>query len=229
MSGAERMSSTGAAVTQEKTGTRGRAHGRRPRRAARTALDGGRHQRRVERAGDVELQRADAARSRASAAARRSRCGRRTARAGPGALSLATVTPWRARSPRRVVVPRRASAAEHRAVAGVADIRRPRSSDEPQRVGLGDRAGGGERGSARRASGPATASDAAAPRATPAGEARAEDRGLGEARVLVGARERVVADEVADELEQVGPVVERRRRACRASGSPGRGRGPRWA
>ena len=38
-----------------------------------------------------------------------------------------------------------------------------------------------------------------------AGQGGGEDRGLGEARVLVGAGERVLADDLRDEVEQLGP------------------------
>ena len=42
-----------------------------------------------------------------------------------------------------------------------------------------------------------------APERLPAGEARAEDRGLREARALLGARKRVLADDLLDEREQI--------------------------
>ena len=160
-----------------------------------------RHQRRVERAGDVELDRADAARR-----AARPRRPRSPAGAGEHELAGRVVVGDgdavrggdRLRRRRRRRRARRASCRRR-----ASDISRPRSDDQPQRVALGDRAGGGERAQlAERVAGDGVG--AAASSADPAGERGAEDRGLREARVLVGARERILADELGDELEQVG-------------------------
>ena len=196
-------------------------------------LGGRLHRGRVERAGDVERA------SRAGRASRGLRAGARRARRAapdsttwPGALSLATVTPCGGRDrPRRR--PRSPpSEREHRAAVPPASaIRRPRSTT--RRSGVVARRA--RRRRRARSSSPSEwpASAAAVPssaRRVPAGEAGAEDRGLGEAGRLVGARERVLADERGDELEQVGrarrdEVAHVRRLAALAGEEDDRGSG----
>jgi hypothetical protein len=118
----------------------------------------------------------------------------------PGALSLATVTP-----PASAISRASSSEApderEHAAVAGLAH-QLAAQHDELERVVAAQHAGGGERGElAERMTGGGGRMQV---QGVPAGDRRAEDRGLGVAGVLTGAREGVLADELGHALEQSG-------------------------
>ena len=105
----------------------------------------------------------------------------------------------------------------------------PRSTTSAQRVVAVEHAGGGQRGelAERVAGGGGTAVEL---ERVPAGEAGAEDRGLGEAGALLDAREGVLADQLGARARAGRGRAARRGRACRGSGCPGRGtaRPGRW-
>ena len=79
--------------------------------------------------------------------------------------------------------------------------------DELERVVDGEHAGGGQRGQlAERVAGGGAGRHVVGEPA-PAGDRRAEDRGLLEAGALLDARERVLADELEAALEQLGAAL----------------------
>ncbi len=101
----------------------------------------------------------------------------------------------------------RAEHGEHRAAAGLLAGDRhqqPAQRDEAQAVALVERAGDDQRGQlAERVAGERDRVDVTA-HALPAGQRRAEDRGLRKARGRIDARERILADERRDLREEVG-------------------------
>src|SRR5215207_1602830 len=173
-------------------------------------LDGGLHQRRVERAGHREALRADTA-------LLQLRLGivERTEGAGENQLVRRVVVRDRDVGRGRhlgdgLAVPLTGANGRHSAVTGLVGslLHEPAAGgDQPEPVLGGNRAGRHERGDlAERMPGHDVRLDALALR-LPAGQRRAEDRGLRPAGAVGGAFEQVGADLVRGELEQVGTVA----------------------
>ena len=131
-----------------------------------------------------------------------------------GELSFATASPWASASSSACSAAPAAEQREHPAVARpLAGLlhQPPAQHDELEPVALAQAAGGDERAElAERVPGHEVADPP--PRAVPApdrgppGEARAEDRRLREVRALLGARERVLADQLLHE-RRGGPAA----------------------
>ena len=215
-----RTSVNGSVVADEKTGKAGLVHLGLVERGAER-LDGRLHARRVERAGDVERQHAAAVLAGGLLGRPASRSRGPDRMTWPGALSLATVTSA-ASAIARVSSSVAPISASIEPTVSASAISLPRSTTR--------------RSASSRSNTPAAASAASSPsewpaaggrvevERVPAGEAGAEDGGLGEAGGLAGARERDPHPRARCSARAARGRAPRRGPAFRVSGCPGRGR-----